>query len=45
MRRAANFGLSMRASQQYIPLQEQEAVHLLDGLLHESGSIDPHLRR
>ncbi|TDL15532.1 cytochrome P450 [Rickenella mellea] len=45
MRRAANNGLSLKAAQEYTPLQEKEAIYLLHGLLHEKGNIDPQLRR
>ncbi|KDR82192.1 hypothetical protein GALMADRAFT_276748 [Galerina marginata CBS 339.88] len=45
MRRAAHDGLSIKAAENYTPLQEKEAIHLLHGLLHEKGRIDPQLRR
>jgi cytochrome P450 len=45
MRRAANDGLSLKAVESYMPLQEREATLLLHGLLHEKGKIDPQIRR
>ncbi|KAF7789722.1 hypothetical protein EIP86_000668 [Pleurotus ostreatoroseus] len=45
MRRAANIGLSSRASAAYAALQEQEARHFLRGLLTCDGKVDPHIRR
>lgn len=45
MRRAAHNGLSAKAAEGYAPLQEKEVIHLVHGLLHEKGNIDPQLRR
>lgn len=45
MRRAARDGLSVKASEEYITLQEKEAIFLMDGLMNEKGNIDPQLRR
>lgn len=45
MRKAANIGLSYRASAAYTTMQEKEARHFLHGLLTCGGKIDPHIRR
>ena len=45
MRKAANIGLSAKASAEYTGLQEKEARCFLRGLLTCGGKIDSHIRR
>ena len=45
MRKVANLGLSVKASEEYTPLQEREAICFLRGLLASDGEIDSHIRR
>ncbi|TFK64025.1 cytochrome P450 [Pluteus cervinus] len=45
MRRAAHEGLNARAAEAYQPLQEIEAVTLVDSLIKDPASWDDHLRR
>ncbi|PSR85633.1 hypothetical protein PHLCEN_2v5362 [Hermanssonia centrifuga] len=45
MRKAANIGLSNAASQEYTPMQEKEAIHLLHGLMDGQSTVDAQIRR
>jgi len=45
LRRAAQEGLNVRASEKYQPLQQQEAAVLVTNMIREPESWDSHLRR